>query len=303
MSYDLYLKPRSGTLSADDFKKYFSSRPHYQVDIPSTLYQNEATGVYFVVDYRDISMEGLESKEEQVDAESDEDGSFPIAVNINLFRPSYFIREIEPEITNLVRAFDMQAFDPQIAGESNWEYSREAFVNAWNSSNEFGYSAFLRDGDKSKIHSLASARLHNTWQWNFQKDALQARLGESVFVPSIFFLNIDGGVVTTAVWPDAIPIAAPPVDYYLVMRKDLAPRGWFSAKEDQTLLDVKNVAALFERHRRQTEREYLVLNYLEPPKELREFVRSLPAVKSKFEGISPDQVLDRELVQKFMPSN
>lgn len=46
MSYDLFLKPRNGSLSSEQFASYFQSRPNYTVEGSQAWYQNEATGVY-----------------------------------------------------------------------------------------------------------------------------------------------------------------------------------------------------------------------------------------------------------------
>ena len=47
MSYDLYLKPRSGDFSQDRFLSYLQGRSPYSVQGQHALYQNEDTGVHF----------------------------------------------------------------------------------------------------------------------------------------------------------------------------------------------------------------------------------------------------------------
>ena len=88
MSYDLFFRPRHGILEAQQFAAYFARRKHYELNGKQAWYENEDTGVGFSFDLED-----------PLD-ESDDD-PFPIAMNINFFRPSYFILEAEPEVTTL----------------------------------------------------------------------------------------------------------------------------------------------------------------------------------------------------------
>ena len=52
MSYDLFLKPKSGDLSKEQFDSYFQGRDEYNLKGSQAWYQNKATGVYFVFEYQ-----------------------------------------------------------------------------------------------------------------------------------------------------------------------------------------------------------------------------------------------------------
>ena len=91
MSYDLFFKPRRGDADSSQFAEYFRNRRHYKVDVPEVLYENEDTGVYFMFD--------LEREPDE-----DEGTHYPVALNLNYFRPSFFGLEAEPEVTAFVRA-------------------------------------------------------------------------------------------------------------------------------------------------------------------------------------------------------
>src|SRR5580658_8884848 len=93
MSYDLLFKPRNGLLDQGDLVRYFSHRHNYKVDGAQAIYGNEDTGVYFQFD--------LQTASEASDTED-----YPVAFNINYFRPSYFILEAEMEVSAFVRTFD-----------------------------------------------------------------------------------------------------------------------------------------------------------------------------------------------------
>lgn len=288
MSYDLYFKPRSGVVDRSKILAYFSSRLNYAVDPPQAWYRNEDTGVYFV-----FEMQNERELEGAVD--------YPVALNINYFRPSYFVQEAEPEVTAFVRKFDMVVLDPQMHGMGEGEYDPELLKSAWNHGNDFGYSAILRDPkNEQKVTSLPSATLLCAWSWNLERQRLQNNLGESKFVPRVMFILLDGDVKTAAVWPDGIPIAVPDVEYLIVVRKELAPRRLFRRVEDRTIVALKEALPILQRHGTPDVNGTLVLDYNAPTDEIAGYVSSLPADKRMVKALPADQVLDRELAAKYL---
>jgi hypothetical protein len=295
LSYDLYFTSRTGVVDRAKILAYFSSRPHYKIDPPQVLYGNEDTGVYFHFEMRD------ENKREEPE-------HYPIAMNMNYFRPSYFVLEAEPEVTAFVRKFDLIVFDPQMHGMGTGEYDPELLKSGWHHGNEFAYSVMLRDPKKSKnsssmlppkraadVWSLPSASLLKAWSWNLSQQAAQGRLGETKFVPRVMFVLLEGNVVTAAIWPDGIPIAVPDVDYLIVPRKKLAPR----RTEDRAIVTLKDALPVLQKYGTPDMRGTLILNYDTPTGEIATYVTSLPMDKRELKGLSPDQVLDRELVAKY----
>jgi hypothetical protein len=288
MSYDLFFRPRAGELTDSAFNAYFHDRSHYKVDSSQAWYQNEDTGVYFVFERQD-------------DSQQDEGEVFPATLNVNYFRPSYFGLEAEPEVTAFVRAFDMTVSDPQIEGMGDGDYDAERFLTGWNKGNEFGYAAILRDAkNREGLAALPTQKLLQAWRWNRHKLELQLQLGESKFVPRVLFARIDGKAATVAVWPDGIPIAVPDVDYFIVPRKELAPRRFLWRKQDQTLVASADALSILSAYQTRLANGALVLNYLDAPKDVRAFVEGLPIDQRPFEGLSSDKVLDQELVEKHL---
>lgn len=111
MSYDLFLRPRKVAIGKKDFEAYFQDRRFYDAEAGHAAYSNEETKAYFSFEW--------------VDARDDEEGElYPIAFNINYFRPSYFIMEAEIEVSALVRAFDLVVDDPQWKGMGSVPGSR-----------------------------------------------------------------------------------------------------------------------------------------------------------------------------------
>src|SRR5271157_2989471 len=114
VSYDLFLKPRTGNVTPEAFSDYFRLRRNYKVNLPQAWYENEDTGVYFVF---------------ELSSEINQNGgrSYPITLSINYLRPSFFGLEAEPEVSAFVRAFDATVSDPQTNGMGEGEYHSDLF--------------------------------------------------------------------------------------------------------------------------------------------------------------------------------
>ena len=147
MSYDLFLQCRGGTYDRTPFLEYFRAREWYRIEGSQAWYENEDTGVYFSFELSDPPEKG-------------EPTQLPISLNVNFFRPSYFITEVETEVTALVRRFDMIVFDPQINGMGEGEYQKELLIAGWSHGNEFAFSTFLEDPrHRTNLLSMPSAEL------------------------------------------------------------------------------------------------------------------------------------------------
>jgi hypothetical protein len=286
MSYDLFLQCRDGAYDRTQFLEYFRAREWYRIQGSQAWYENEDTGVYFSFELSEPSEKGQPPQ-------------LPISLNVNFFRPSYFIAEVETEVTALVHQFDMIVFDPQLNGMGEGEYQKELLIAGWNHGNEFAFSTFLKDPEhRADLLSMPSAKLGKIWTWNRERRALQARYGDSKFVPRISFIRLDHEVSSAVVWPDGIPSVIPPVDCLIVIREALAPRRLFRRVEDRTLLAWQDAQPMFERYGSRQADNAILLDYRRPPDELASFVRSLPGGNREISMVSADQILDRELVDK-----
>lgn len=287
MSYDLFVKPIKGSFSDVAFREYFSARKHYSLEGCQAWYQNEDTGVYFLFELQD-----------QDDVEDGEE-YYPVAFNMNYFRPSYFVYEAEPEVRAFINEFSMLVDDPQTQGMGTGKYNSEDFFTGWLHGNEFGYSAVLKD--QPDVCTLPQQQLRDAWQWNFNKQALQDTVTDDVFVPGIMLLNYNGTPVTAAVWPDAIPSVIPKVDILLIGRKELAPRRLFKKAEDMAIGSWAVFQSILERHKTKMHDNAYYLYYESVPQEFKMAVKALsPSADGDLEGLGSDQVLDREIVQKYV---
>lgn len=286
MSYDLFMKPRNGEISRKQFDSYFLGRKNYTLDGSQAWYQNEVTGVYFVFEY-------------QEQADDDNEEYFPIAFNMNYFRPTFFVKEAEPEVREFILEFDLKVDDPQTHGMGSGDFISEKFTSGWLYGNEFGYQSILKD--HPQVISLPTEQLEAVWSWNIQKERLQEEVEEDVFVPSIMLLNYKGRAVTACVWPDAIPAIIPPVDILLIGRNELAPRRLFKKVEDMAISPWSDIQPLLERHKSKMQGQAYYLFYQSVPTEIRKCVQSLkPVDRQTLARLSIDQVLNRELVKKYV---
>lgn len=285
MSYDLFLKPRIADVALKNFVDYFGARRHYEVNDVQALYQNEDTGVYFVFDLQNESDE--------------EDTAYPLALNVNYFRPSFFGLETELEVAAFVQAFDMAVSDPQDKMEDG-EYNSEQFLTGWDQGNEFAYSAMLREpGSRSDIVSYPTATLLKAWEWNMNRENLQAELGESLFVPKVMFILVAGEPRVVSAWPDGIPIATTQVDFFFVPRKELAPRRSRKRVEDHTLVSWEEALPVLKTHQAHRSDGIIALDYEAPPPDVQRFIEALPLDERKLEAIPADRALNEELVEKY----
>jgi hypothetical protein len=292
MSYDLYLKPRSGAFDCGAFLRHFEGRLHYEVEEAQVIYSRPDTGVYFLFEWN----------EEPVD--DAENGHYPIAFNLNYFRPSVFALEAAPELAALVRALDLVVLDPQDEGMGEGDFSVEGFVRGWNAGNAFAYETILKDEEVPTLDVLPADVLHRAWQWNRQRNARTDALSQRSldrFVPKVMFFRLDGRTVTGVVWTDGIPMEAPRADVVLVYRDKLAPRRFFSRKEDYAILQWAEFEVLADPYGSVIDGDVRLIKTDPPPSALANAIRKLPTLDtSRLAALEPGSVLDAELVERAL---
>jgi hypothetical protein len=286
MSYDLYFDLSQPTLCAD-IERHFRERPHYQVN-DAAVYQNANTGVYFQFNWpRDSAVDRVSR----------------VAFNMNYFRPHVFGLEAEPEVRAFVARFSPKVEDPQMGGMVS--YARERFLSGWNTGNEAAYGGILQMQQPTrKLYTLPSADLERIWRWNLLIEQTQAKFGQSLFVPRIMLLAVNGELTTAVAWGDGIPELIPEVQAVFVVRDELSSDSVAhnSAKDRclirQSALDAV-LAPLVDSGYPLRVRSP---SYNKPPAAVRTFIKSLAATSDHITGISFDSVLDRELASKYARS-
>jgi len=301
MSYDLYFCV-SGDLPAvsrEAFQAYFSSRPWYRVEESQALYENEDTGVYFTFEH------SVPEAPPQGDEELRPAG---VSFNVNYYRPHYFGLEAEEEVSAFVQKFDLLVDDGQAEGMGEGPYSRDGFLSGWNAGNRFGYRAYALQASKATTPvapraTLATAELERCWKWNRARKARQEQMGQECFVPRIMFVFRRDVVQTMAVWPDASPIALPRVDVVCLARTELAPKRRFGKREpDFAVVEFAEFAPfLAPAVPVADEAPFSVLKHGGLPLELIGFITSQEPCILRPQGLSPDSVLNEELVRDAVP--
>ena len=307
MSYDLafLVSEEEPPITREFLEDYFARRANYQVSQEQAFYSNDATGVYFYFSYDDG--EAVPTTENQP-ASSDGLRRINVAFSLNYFRPHIFGLEAALELSAFVEKFGVKIDDPQEYGMGRGEFSSEAFVRAWNSGNFYGYrelaSRLAEDAQAlsgREKNVLSSEEIERVWRWNYQKAALQASLGGSVFVPTINFVRHRGKVRSFVVWGDAVPIALPMSDLVVLYREALAPFGLFGRKKGVALVEHQVLRPLLPEDRlMEAAEDFHLLTYRTPPAPVANFFKSQPLFKEKLEGLAKDQVLDEELMTRAL---
>jgi hypothetical protein len=290
MSYDLYLKSRNGTLDRATFEAHFSQNRLFEVGADEVAYQNEATGAYFSFAWRDIDVGHAQDPEPEL--------TYPIWFNLNFFRPSTFALEAAPHLTGLVRELDLVVFDPQANGMGEGDFSVQGFYAGWNAGNEWAIAKIIEEhGVDEHGGLLPRSEIHRSWHWNLRKAQREAALeqrGIDRFVPTRMYARVDGRVASMIVWPDGIPFESAPTDYVLVIREELAPRGFLRSKPDQVLLRWSDLDPVIGRYASVDPDGVVALTFSSVPRDVASFVRRLPAREPNVRVLSPDRVLDAE---------
>lgn len=287
MSYDLFFTQPE--ITWDQFAEYFRERKNYTLHGKQSVYENQDTGVYFLFEFAD-------------DASCDtEPPECKVTFNLNYYRPHVFAREAEPEIRAFVDRFRFMIYDPQIDGMGEGAYSSEGFIRGWNCGNEFGYQSMLNAENPSEIHARPKEELEAVWKWNFSREQMQnALLDVDVFVPKIWYANIEGNLGTAVIWGDAIPTLIPEVDYLIIPRKEIAPRRFFKRREDICCVPFKEALQVISPFRTD---EFLLPSMMLPspksPDRIVRFVKGLSPYQKKFSLVSMDNVLNSEIVDKY----
>ena len=221
MSYDLYfMVPGSRErISREAFHDYFSSRPRYRIEGDTALYGNDATGCHFW-----FTWQGSEEADEDIDdvdenAPDDDLKPAGVAFEINYYRPFWFPREAEPELSSFVTEFDVHVDDPQFEGMGRGMFEPSGFHRGWAAGNRTAIMAMNRMGGPDAPAALADDDVVlDAWKWNFNIEALQARLGDDAYVPRILMVSIAGKVQTCCSWAWNTPTAIPKVEGVILGR-------------------------------------------------------------------------------------
>jgi hypothetical protein len=287
MSYDLFFN-RIDPLTDEEFTEYFSHLPNYKASNSQAFFQNEDTGVYFSYD--------LNKAKEPVENQN----HFLVSFNLNFYRPHFFALEAAPHLDAFVKHFGFSIFDPQTHGMGEAAFSIDGFLRGWNHGNEFGYMAVLQGEHAPKdIHFRPTAELEAVWRWNFERNKVQNKLGESIFVPKVSWIEREKKLYSVAIWPDGVPTLIPNVDGIIVPRVELAPMKLFKRQKDTCFIAQSTLDAVLEPFDIGTySLPCRVPTYQVAHGKIKSFVTKLAPQTFIGKGLPMDSVLNSELVTK-----
>jgi hypothetical protein len=272
MSYDLMFTAGPGKkLDRKVFAAHFEGRRHYEMGKSQVLYHNEDTGVYFIFDEPDNGM---------------------VAFNLNYFRPHVFALEAAPELEAFATAFNAIVGDPQAEIEDGGPFLRDGFLRGWNAGNMLAYKSMLKNHTQP-LCTWPAKQIQEVWEWNYSRPPATHN-GDGPFMPGIFAVKVDGQVLSVAIWPPECAIMMPAVDALLV---PLTQDGEDSEKV--AIVKWAEVLPVVEPYREdQAGLARFRLCFDKWPSEVSDFLGRPRAGITNIDGISLDQVLDRELVEE-----
>lgn len=290
----------------EQISRYFTIRKHYKLNNHEAAYENEDTGVYFSFAW------GQDELNDDCVAELKEAGLVYTGYSffLNLVRCDAFIWEAEPELTEFLREFPFQAYDPGAHGTRLAAYTAGAFVRTWRRCNGIAYVALIDQPQEPGDHvpaltnHVSSAVLRRVWEWNRHVEQLQEQVekqGGTAFVPRLRIARENGRFITLVVWAEGIPIVIPETDRVLFIRnEDGGP--WFSKESAKLRVCAhREVLALgLAAQEGNIPSAYWEFNFEVPPKALTEFVRSLPGLEDdSLTILSLDQVSETEMLDSL----
>ena len=279
MSYDLFLKFNSDS----DIKaagKLFD-RDWYKVGNGQSIYENEDTGVYFVIDIED---------------KSEDEDPCDWSINVNFNRPSLFIEEVVAELDALSKHAQFKVMDPQGEFEDLMQYSSDVLKENYNKSNKWAFSAMRSTATGAKDENyLDDSILEHTWRWNYNRKMLGQKYEGNIFVPVYNYCMRNNLVKTFVVWPDCLPVALPKTDMVIVVRDKYAPRGFLGIKQksDMCLVEYGDVESILKRHSSIGDFDSLLYSLNGPPADVVKFIKGLAPIEEKINRIAFDSVYNK----------
>ena len=290
MSLDVYFG-RESPPSPPEIVAYLRDQPHIAIQqedgVTQALYQNPATGVYFIFDVGDPFAE-----------EEDEElaPSMPLVLSLalNFNRPTFFALECFDLVGRVCDALDLRfLLEPDKPPRA---FDRDALIGAWEEGNRFAVQVITEQHEAPPY--MEREKADEWWRYAQRKPELEARFerdGYDAFVPSLMLMHDrdTNTVLRTVAWPEAIPIVMPPADAFFVRRK--TGKRLFGRVENG-VVDAATVLDAIGPHARALEDALRIL----PPEEaasdaVRDAFAALPLRpldRARYEGVAPDGFVD-----------
>ena len=219
MSYDLFFYKRKGQqLTEDEIGTYLVNKlTPVNESGRQWFFENEDTDVYFSFDYN-VPVNDPE-EDEPFGLFADFEYS-RFSFNLNYIRPNFFGREAFKFVEHFMRELDLLALDPQSKtnADSPQKITFNEMLATWG---DFNLSYSATKFEEFELTYFPMDKSEDTWHYNFNRQALQKKLGDEYFVPKVFIMQPNTGrqAITVATWTHHIPTIIPPADYYLLNKE------------------------------------------------------------------------------------
>lgn len=219
MSYDLYFCREKGKpLSFDEVAQWATRFPQFKRSTKTQLwYENPSTGVYFSVEHDEADTE-----DHVIPAGFEE---IHLVFNMNFIRPGFFAYEAMPIVGELVRHFDLSVVD-------DWEdpprrMTAEQLIASWLDNEDRAVPAIRDDPDFHDLAHMPRAKGLRFWRYMREREGIEDRLVEDIFVPSYLLFRVKGGleVKLGISWLTSIPMIVPPADLFILGFERLIGKG------------------------------------------------------------------------------
>lgn len=269
MSYDVFFKLQKKEL-VPDCMTYFSSRPNYKVSDTQAWYENEATGVYFSF------MVGKD---------------YDIEFNINYFRPHYFALEAKEELLAFCMNFPSTIIDPQRESRSK-KFDGEMFLKSWQENNQLASQVLKSKSTLEEYKLVPTELLTQFWEWNYNIDKLHSGTlsHRDVFIPKLMLYEEEKHIQLLSLWPEGLPVVLPRNVDIIIARKQ-----WLRKK--LSIIKYQIASRLLEKYEaEESNGKYVVLNYKDMPKDIKNFFKSsYPTNLNRECFLDRNFVINREL--------
>jgi len=217
MSYDLFFYKQKGReITTDNISQYLSGNL-----VPANegntqwFFENKDTEVYFSFEYNEPDVDtDVEEGITPIDNFDDTNFSF----NLNFMRPGFFGNEAFRFVEKFCRDLNLFVLNPQSNSENPYVPNEQEQFDIWNKTNLWASKDHFNE---LQTCYLSEEECYKAWEYNFNRQKLQQKLGDGYFVPKIFFFKTkqNNKPFTLTTWTEHIPIVLPASDYVLLTRQ------------------------------------------------------------------------------------
>lgn len=231
MSFDLYFCwHKKEPVNLDSVADWSQKHGHFQRKDSQLFYSNEDTGVYFSLDF-----EIKDAEESVIPSDYFDSG---LSFNLNFNRPSFFGFEAMPLVVDLCEKFRLAVFDPQKSDGPavNHNPGVAELMNSWLRSNRNAVVTLQEYEEGFSVSRMSPSTSRYLWSYSCKKRALQAKLDDDIFVPTLFPFRRDGTrlIETAVICTSGIPMVVPVSEWVVVQR----PKKRFMGIKKQTEIGV-----------------------------------------------------------------